>query len=116
MESRFLLVVTEDFLHHFDQSQCALIVNPVEYLIGFFVEGQQAFVTQYRQMLGDVALGGSYLFYDFLDTGGTFPKTAQNFQPDRVGHRLKATRRLYNIFIIGNEHTDEPFGFIVLTK
>ena len=49
-------VSAENLAHHVDQLQCAAVADPVKDPVGILAGIENAFVTQDRQMLGDVAL------------------------------------------------------------
>lgn len=62
--------------HHFNQMYHALVVDIVKNPVGILLEIQNAFVSEYRQMLRDIALTGAYLVNYILDADRFIAKHA----------------------------------------
>lgn len=73
------LFAAKNVAHHLDEMYYAVVVDKVKDAIGFFLVIENAFVPQYRQMLGDVALTRANLFDDILDADRLIAEDAQYF-------------------------------------
>lgn len=73
-----------------NQADDSLVIDIVENAIGIFPVVQNAFVPEYGQVLGNVALAGPNLLDDTLYADGLVAQNTQYFEPDRVRHRLQA--------------------------
>ena len=58
--------VTKHVAHHANEQQRPGITHPVVDPVGILTRSQDTLISQYRQMLGNVALGGTNLFDDIL--------------------------------------------------
>lgn len=66
--------------HHLNQVYDAFVVDEVVNPVGFLFIIKNALVSQYRQMLRNVALAGAYLLNDVLDANGVAAEYAQNLK------------------------------------
>ena len=94
-----MAAAAEYFPHHDDQLQGPVVADSVEDPVGIFSGIQDAFVAQYRQVLGNIALGGAHLFHYVLDADLIAAQCAQDFQPQWVRHGFEGARRSFNIFV-----------------
>lgn len=79
MEKNKLVVGAKNILHHFNQQQYPGIVNKVINTVGLFFRAENVFFSEYGQMLGNVALAGTYLFDNLLYADGIIAQNAQYF-------------------------------------
>jgi hypothetical protein len=76
-----------------------LIGNSVVNEIGVFTEVNNALTSENVQVLGDVCVGGLHLLPNVSNRHLFFLKQAENFEPDRVGHRLEQFGYDLDLFI-----------------
>ena len=78
----------EHLAHHANQLQSAVVANPIEDSIGIFPRSEDTLVPQDGEVLGDVALCGSNLLHDVLDTDLLISQGTEDLQSQGVGHSL----------------------------
>ena len=66
IEEIYKLLLTKDLAHHADKLQGPGVAHPVEHAICIFAGCQDSFITQYGQVLGDVALRRPDILHDIL--------------------------------------------------
>ena len=93
---------TERQSHGFHEPQYALVADAVEDLVGVLPGFQDAFVTQDREVLGNVALRSTDHVDEILYAGlpGSTQDT-QNLQPQWVRHRLERARSVVYVRLAG---------------
>lgn len=70
----------EDISHHTNQLQCSGVTHTVEDPVCIFAGGEYAFISQDGKVLGDIALGCAYLFYNILDASLLIAQCAKDLE------------------------------------
>lgn len=103
----FILVVIECCLraaknaaHHLNQVCYTFIVDKIVNPIGFFFVIENALVSQYCQVLGNIALTRANLLNDLLYANRVIAEYAKDFQAQRMRHRFQAARGPINIVVV----------------
>lgn len=94
-------LMAEDLAHHADELEGADVADTVIYPVGILAGGQNALVTQDRQMLRDVALRSPDVIDDVLDTHLPIAEGAEDLEAQWVRHGLERTRSPVYVSIIG---------------
>lgn len=72
--------MAEHFPHHTDKAQGARVADAVVDAVGILAGRQYAFVTQYRQVLGNIALRCTYVLYNVLHADFLITQGAKDLQ------------------------------------
>ena len=78
----------EKLAHFGDKIEDALVSDSVVDEIGIFSKIDDPLAPEYIQVLGDISIGGFYLFSDVADGHLLFLQKAENLESDRVRHRF----------------------------
>ncbi len=81
-------------------SRGAGIRNAVIHAIGFLAGLQHILVAQYRQMLGNIALGSTNRLDDILDTHLLITDDAKNLEAQGMRNGLQRPRRSLDMFLL----------------
>ncbi len=92
-----LAMAAKNFPEHLDELQGAFVVDVVKNPIGVLLTAEDAPIAQYPKMLRDIALGRADLVDDVLHAKLVNAQCTKNFQPQRVGHGLKAPGCPFNV-------------------
>ena len=100
MKGVSMSVGAEDLAHHADQLQRAGITDPVIDTVRIFPRRKDPLVSQDRQVLGYVALGGTDVLYDILHAHLFGTEGAEDLEAERMGHRLERAGCPIDVIIV----------------
>jgi len=97
----FLLKIrAKKYAHLLDEFQDTLVGDFIKNKIGVLAVIDYALASQNIQVLGNIRIGGFHLIPDFTNGELFVLQEAENFQADRMGHRLEQLRHCIDLFVL----------------
>ena len=112
------LIAAKHLTHHANQLQRTRVTNPIVNPVGILACEQHTLVAKNGEMLGDVALRGTYRLHDLLYAGILVADHTKDLQAQGMRYRLQRTCRLLDMFLLVNDtgsdgHNTRASSFII---
>ncbi len=96
-------LLTVEFMHDLHQLQDAGIIDSIVDEIGIFPVVDNALVAQDGKVLGDIGVGGLYLFPDIADSHFPVLEKTKDLEPNGVRHGFQHAGNGCNLIVFQND-------------